>query len=365
MENTKITVITITYNIIKADREKYFRQCIESVHNQTYKNIEHIIIDGASDDGTIDIIKEYEQKGWISYFSEKDTGIYNAMNKGLKHATGEYITYLNSDDYYCKNDGIEEVVKALNKNKEKHFAYSSNMRISRDGRIKRIQVPNTEIFFVRMPFCHQTLFVKTEVMKDLGGFNEKYKSAGDYEFVLRLYLNKYCGFDYNYIFVTFRDGGFSFTDYKKSQYEFILAYKELYGKLIDKNIDYRKMFYDMKCPVILFNKIMENIDENISIKIKKYIKKKKIINKSFYYGDIIWAYRYINRFNIIKHHIGFTKRYIFGIPYSSYQEIEGCKITRTFFQMLKKKKSYMYSKYYFLGIQFWCKKRSKIKLLRK
>jgi len=79
-----VTVVTITYNLINAGRKEFFRQCVESVHNQTYENIEHIVIDGASTDGTLDLIKEYADKGWFTYYSEKDTGVYEAMNLKIK-----------------------------------------------------------------------------------------------------------------------------------------------------------------------------------------------------------------------------------------------------------------------------------------
>ncbi len=95
MANVLVTVVTITYNLIKSGREKYVRQCIECVHNQTYQNIEHIIIDGASSDGTLEIFKDYP---WLKVFSEPDKGIYDAMNKGVAKASGKYIVFLNSDD---------------------------------------------------------------------------------------------------------------------------------------------------------------------------------------------------------------------------------------------------------------------------
>ena len=106
MINPVVTIITITYNLIKDGREAYFRECVESVHNQCYGNFEHIIIDGASDDGTIDLLNEYAQKGWIKYYSEPDNGIYNAMNKGIEKANGKYIVFLNSDDYFSSVTAI-------------------------------------------------------------------------------------------------------------------------------------------------------------------------------------------------------------------------------------------------------------------
>lgn len=95
-----VTVITVTYNLIKGKREKFIIQCLESVHNQRYSNIEHIVIDGASDDGTLPLLKKYESLGWIKLFSEPDTGIYDAMNKGILKANGKYVSILNSDDFF-------------------------------------------------------------------------------------------------------------------------------------------------------------------------------------------------------------------------------------------------------------------------
>ena len=112
MKKPKVTVITVTLNLIKNGREKIFRQCVESVHRQTYKNIEHLIIDGASTDGTLELIAEYEKKGWLRCVSEPDKGMADAMNKGIKNATGEYIAILNSDDYYIL-DAIEVSVEKL------------------------------------------------------------------------------------------------------------------------------------------------------------------------------------------------------------------------------------------------------------
>jgi glycosyltransferase involved in cell wall biosynthesis len=81
------------------------------VQNQTYKNIEHIVIDGASTDGTLDLLKEYQEKGWIKYYSEPDRGIYDALNKGIERANGKYVVCLNSDDFYCDNRAVEYLVK--------------------------------------------------------------------------------------------------------------------------------------------------------------------------------------------------------------------------------------------------------------
>ncbi len=106
-----VTIVTITRNLIKEGRKDFFRQCVDSVKMQDYSHIEHVIVDGASDDGTLDLFNELG----LEYISEPDTGIYNAFNKGVKRANGKYIAFLNSDDYYIIPNAVTLVVDALEK----------------------------------------------------------------------------------------------------------------------------------------------------------------------------------------------------------------------------------------------------------
>ena len=108
----KISIITVTYN-----SSKTLRDTLESVLKQTYKNYEHIIVDGLSKDNTIEIVKEYENKydGKLKYISEKDTGLYDAMNKGIKMATGDVIGILNSDDIYANEDVLKKIADTFDK----------------------------------------------------------------------------------------------------------------------------------------------------------------------------------------------------------------------------------------------------------
>ena len=99
MKNIKISVITATFNLIKNGREAFFRQMVESVQRQTCRNVEHLIVDGGSSDGTVQMLEELASAGKIRYISEPDKGIYDAMNKGAALAAGELITFLNSDDF--------------------------------------------------------------------------------------------------------------------------------------------------------------------------------------------------------------------------------------------------------------------------
>ena len=103
----KVTVITVTRNIISEGRKDFLIQNFESVHSQTYPNIEDWVADGSSTDGTIDLLEEYAQKGYIKYFSQIDNGPYDAMNKAIKKINGEYIVLLHSDDYLYDENVIE------------------------------------------------------------------------------------------------------------------------------------------------------------------------------------------------------------------------------------------------------------------
>lgn len=229
-----VTIVTITFNLIKAGREKTFRQCLESVHNGTYKNVEHIVIDGASKDGTLDLIKEYANKGWVKYISEPDSGIYDAMNKGVRMAKGKYITFLNSDDFYHNKEGIEKSVNALEESGA-DFSYAPAVIMKEDGSssAKHPHVaPDISSVFFTMPFCHQTMLVGRDVMIKEEMFDINFKSAGDYDFVIRLCLKKYKSVFVNNVFVTYRLGGLSNTNQEQSRREVAEAYFKNYNKLV-------------------------------------------------------------------------------------------------------------------------------------
>lgn len=183
----KITIITVCKN-----SERFLAETIESVINQTYKNIEYIIIDGQSDDRTIDIIKTYSSH--ISYWiSEKDNGMYDAINKGLHISTGDYILILNSDDILASNDTISEVVKQINI--EKLDYYYGNMMKSKEGKYKKVKlfpVTYSELLlsthgtFVQ----HPCFFISSNLNKVLGGYDLKYRYASDYDYILRALSTK-------------------------------------------------------------------------------------------------------------------------------------------------------------------------------
>lgn len=216
-----VTIITATSNIIKNNRKNTFIQTVESVKAQTYKNIEHIIIDNASDDGTIDLCKQYKLK----IFSEPDSGIYNAFNKGVQHANGKYIIFLNSDDYYHDIHGISKCVKTLEK-ESADICYSECF-FTLNENDKYVYPANIYAIFFQMPFCHQTVMTKTCILKEFP-FDESYNIIADYKWLLQIFMTKRFKFvKTNTNFVFFRFNGEALKDLNKTNKEGCRVIKEL------------------------------------------------------------------------------------------------------------------------------------------
>ncbi len=178
--NPLVTVITVCYNC-----EDTIRETIESVLHQTYTNIEYIIIDGLSTDRTLDIIKEYEPlfQGRMRYISERDNGIYNAMNKGIRMAGGQLIGLINGDDYY-ELDAVEAAVRNMNSARcQVIYGY---MRVLKENIPKYIAKGNHKNLNKEM-ISHPTCFVTRRTYQKYGLFLEWFKVAADYELMLRLY----------------------------------------------------------------------------------------------------------------------------------------------------------------------------------
>jgi glycosyltransferase involved in cell wall biosynthesis len=184
METTgiKITIITVCRN-----SEQFLEETIKSVINQSYPKIEYIIVDGASTDDTINIIKKYDSNinVWIS---EPDGGMYEAINKGLRLANGDYILILNSDDVLANNFTIEKVVEKISI--EKAGYYYGNMIKLKENKFKKVKLfpvkfkdllLSTHSTFVP----HPCFFISKKLNNILGGYDLLYKYASDYDYILR------------------------------------------------------------------------------------------------------------------------------------------------------------------------------------
>lgn len=195
-----VSVVTIVYN-----GSKYLEKTIESVISQIYANVEYIIIDGGSLDGTLDIIRKYENK--IDYWiSEPDKGISDAFNKGVRVANGEWLNFLNAGDCYVSKETIKNIsVYFGQKQIITGFSRSGN------GKCPRKQKNNTDALHVRSRISHQASFIKKDVFLKKGNFSEEYKIRMDYDFWMRV-LKEFEFFFVNDFFVLFDTGGASGAD---------------------------------------------------------------------------------------------------------------------------------------------------------
>jgi glycosyltransferase involved in cell wall biosynthesis len=207
-----VTIVTATYNIVSAGRVESFRQCIESIHSQDYDNYEHIIIDGSSSDGTLDIINEYVERGWCVCFSEPDSGVWEALRKGQERANGKYINYMNSDDFFSSPKAISIAVNSMMA-KNADWFYSEGFIMRQDGTIYNFP---TDVYgvFNCLGILHQTMFVRTDILRALDPFASDHVTRENY-FMMLLCINK-MPFSYSpERLVTYREGGFSSVDYSR------------------------------------------------------------------------------------------------------------------------------------------------------
>jgi len=180
----KITLITVCFH-----SELTIRETFDSVLKQTFKNYEYLIIDGKSKDKTLEIIKEYEPRfhGKLKWISEKDRGLYDAMNKGIQMATGDIIGILNSDDILASHKTLEMIEKAFNKYHCDGTYSDLEIRDEKTmSQIIRKLVPKIGNYKLGWYPPHPTLYLKRDVYQKHGFYNQSYPIAADYDFMLRV-----------------------------------------------------------------------------------------------------------------------------------------------------------------------------------
>lgn len=212
--NNSVTTFSIITPCLNAAGT--IEKTIQSVLNQKGDTgpLEHIVIDGMSTDGTLDIVEEYvDRYSHITSVSELDSGIYDAMNKGIALAKGDYIGIINADDWYDEM-AMCSARQVLDSRADVGLVYG-NMGIWKESSMEKIVKPRKSPWarFISMPFLHPTCFVRASVYHDFGAFDPTLRIAGDYDFILRLYD---AGVRAEYLDQTiahFRSGGASSTDF--------------------------------------------------------------------------------------------------------------------------------------------------------
>jgi len=216
-----VSIITVVFN-----GEKYIEETIKSVIDQSYKNIEYIVIDGGSLDTTLHILKKYETEIDL-LVSESDNGLYDAMNKGIRLATGEFIKFINADDLLEKNS-IQIFISEYNKFKDNNCVFNSYLnRIDSEGNTKAIWTNSSKVLKGYAAFLHPSWFVPMKIYKKFGLYSLKYPISSDYEYYLRLKKEGVCFSTIEEPLVSFRKGGVSNScDSLADDYKIFLKYSD-------------------------------------------------------------------------------------------------------------------------------------------
>lgn len=269
------SIVTICYNAVQ-DIEK----TVLSVLSQTYKNYEYIIIDGASTDGTIELIREcinkYNKNNiHMTIVSEKDNGIYNAMNKGVNLASGKYINFMNSGDAFCNKD----ILKNLSSNMlTEDVIYGNTVLVDQKNNMAKHRTPDDiDSLVYKMPFFHQSVFVKSELMKKYM-FDEKYKLCSDHNFFIKVMMNNN---SFRYINVdvsNYKLDGVSSDWYKVTKERMLVLYD---NNLISKN-KYRIKLFILKNKKIISKMIPHSI---VEMRNKKRQNKEYKLSQGWYLID--------------------------------------------------------------------------------
>ena len=246
----KISIITVCFN-----SEKTIKKTLKSIQNQKYNKIEHVIIDGKSNDKTISIVKKFQHIKKI--ISEKDHGIYDAMNKGLKIASGDIVGFLNSDDFYASSNVLNLVNKTFNQDPKLEACYADLVYIHPNDAYKVLRYWKSNKF-VKGSFSkgwsppHPTFFVRSSIYKKFGNFNLNYKIASDIDLMMRFIEVKKIKTHYiSKVLVKMRSGGVS----NRSLKNVLKLNQEILISLNENNLPYNFLLY---------------ITNKIVIKLKQY-----------------------------------------------------------------------------------------------
>jgi glycosyltransferase len=244
---TLITIITVVYNNVH-----HIKGAIQSVLLQNYPNIEYVVIDGNSNDGTLEVLEEF--KNQISVLLvESDRGIYDALNKGISLSNGEVIGFLHSDDFFANNDVVGDIAKVFKNDKTEvvygDLDYVKNNNKSIVRRWKAGKFSQRKLNYGWMP-PHPTFYARKELYKNFGGFNLAYKIAADYDCMLR-FLKKDIAISYiPKVLIKMRVGGASNKSFRniiqKSQEDYRVMKNNKIGgfvALIWKNLSKLQQFF--------------------------------------------------------------------------------------------------------------------------
>ena len=211
MAEPQVTVVTVCLNPIRDGRLPVLQKNLDSVQRQEGVSLEHIIVDGASSDGTLDFLQDFRNERFpLRILSLPDSGIYEAMNRGIVLARGQYVIFLNSDDYYHRSDGLARSIEILDAT-GCGFSFAPIQLVGPHSRNSSHRHPYRHLhrFFMSCSIAHPSMLFRRDALMDVGGYDERYRLAADYDMMLRLIV---CGYKACYVphdFVSFMKGGFA------------------------------------------------------------------------------------------------------------------------------------------------------------
>ena len=224
----KLSVITVTYNA-----EHTLERTLKSVRKQTYPAIEHIIVDGNSNDGTVALIHRYENER-LKWISEPDKGLYDAMNKGIKMATGDYLCFLNAGDTFYDTDTVQKIFASIDENHSPDILYGETAIVDDNGRflhMRRLQAPKNltwKSFKHGMVVCHQAFIVKRELVEP---YDLSYRFSADFDWCIRMMKKAKNIYNTDLILVDYLNAGMTTANRKASLRERYRIMEKHYGKV--------------------------------------------------------------------------------------------------------------------------------------
>jgi glycosyltransferase involved in cell wall biosynthesis len=243
---------------VSEGREVFFRKMMETLREQTERDFEHIVVDGGSRDGSLEILEAYQKSGHIDVLlSKEDENLHVALNQGLQIAKGEIIHVMNTDNYFASNTFFERSLKAINQYGV-DYTHADRFIVRRDGGPTTVKKGDERIAFFRMPFRWQTMLIKRNIYDELGPFDESYKIAADYKFMMQMVLSGKRGHYFNESFIYSLDGGIT-TDRKTCIEEVSRAIYEVYGQACGFSLEECREIYLKQFSPELLSKIYSNI----------------------------------------------------------------------------------------------------------
>ena len=230
-----ISIISPIFQLINSGRRDTFKQAFLSLHNQNNNEFEHIIVDGASTDGTNQFIEELVEglpnKKTVSFISEPDNGLYEAMNKGAAIAKGKYLMFLNSDDYLFDLNIINELSTIIKSN-HPSYIYGYQYSLDETGAMHLWRRMSPTCIFNQMPFGYASILLNRKMFETLNGHDTQYKICADYDLMLRMIRRGYRGMRIKKPIGVFRYGGIS-ADVQRTSQEHTRVWRSELGTVMD------------------------------------------------------------------------------------------------------------------------------------